>query len=454
MVTLIKNSQIVTETKVFCGDILFDEKILAIGNNLSIEEGEVLEGYIVLAGGVDIHTHMTLDVGIAKVVDDFVSGGQAALCGGTTSIIDHVGFAPVDSPLSTSPHEYVEKNGDKAAIDFGLHGVFQHFHKNTLEEMKVLAEEGITSFKIYLTYDYRLQDEDIVEILQKTKEWGILPIFHAENHQMVTNLKESFVEKGNLSAQYHPLSRPAEAEALAIKHLVSLAKEAGNAPIYIAHLSSQLGLEEVIQGKKEGNPYIYAETCPQYLMLTDEVYDNPVEGLKYILSPPIHKKEDREALWQGLMDGHIQTIGTDHCPFHFYGAKQRGKDNFTLCPNGAPGVAERLPLLYVEAVEKRGMSLCDFSKLVSGNPAKFAGLYPEKGSLTVGSDSDLLLFSPDCKDIVQIDLLEGNADYSLYEGFPMQTVQRVYQRGKLVVEHGKCIGGSGGYLPRKKYVFG
>lgn len=455
MAILIKNSHIVTEKEIIQGDLLFDEKIIAIGSDISAEAEEILENYVVLPGGVDIHTHMTLDVGFAQVVDDFVTGGQAALAGGTTTLVDHVGFAAENAPLSASPKAYIEKNAHKTAIDFGVHGVFQHFHQDTLGEMESLAKEGITSFKIYLTYDYRLTDQAIVEILKKTKELGVLPIFHAEQHEMIEELRQKYQEEGKLTAKYHALSRPVESEVLAIGKLIALAKEAGNAPIYIAHLSSKAGLEEIIRGKLAGNPHIYAETCPQYLYLTQEKLDDPVEGLKYILSPPLRQAEDQQALWLGLAQGHIQTVATDHCPFDFHGAKQLGVDDFTKCPNGAPGVGERMPLLFYSAMVEKRLNLLELAQVSATNPAKFAGLYPKKGALQVSADSDLLLMSPSGVGKISTQGLFGMADYSAYEGLPCGEVARVYQRGQLRYADGKCVadGHSGMYLPRKSFQF-
>ncbi len=451
MLNLIKDSKIVTETGVIQGDILFSEQILAIGKDLHHADAKVYTADLVLPGGVDIHTHMTLDVGTTKVVDDFQSGGRAAIQGGTTTLVDHVGFAPENSPLSTSPHEYIRKNRQNTAIDFGIHGVFQHFHQNSLSQLRSLAEEGIRSFKIYLTYDYRLEDSAIVEILALCKELGVLPIFHAENHEILQKTRENLLSQGKISPSYHGISRPVVAESLAISHLISLAKKAGNAPLLIAHLSSEEGLQAIIQGKMDGNPHIYAETCPQYLCFTEKVYENPQEALKFIMSPPLRSQADQEALWWGISQGHIQTLGTDHCSFHYLGAKQQGKDNFTLCPNGAPGVQERMAVFYQDGVASGRLNLEEYVSLTATNPAKLSGLYPQKGVLQVGSDGDILCLSQRETTEIDVNTLEGNSDYSLYQGKTVPKIEKVFQKGRLVGECGKVHNPQGTYLPRGKF---
>lgn len=442
MKTWITGATLVTEEGVKEADLLFDQKILAIGGDFSQEDAQKVEGKgkWILPGGVDIHTHMTLDVGIAQVVDDFVSGGAAAVCGGTTTIVDHVGFAPKNAPLSHSPKSYLEKNLGKSTIDFALHGVFQHLQENTLQELEELVSQGLRSYKLYMTYDYRMKDEEILIILKKMKELGALAYFHGENHQMIQDLRQEFLEKGLIAPKYHPLSRPPHSEGEAITRLIRLAKEAGNAPIYVVHLSTKEGLEAIKQGRKEGNPHIYAETCPQYLMFTDEVYENPQEGLKYIMSPPLRKPQDVQALWQGLEEGHIQTLATDHCPFHFATQKQMGKDDFTKCPNGAGGVAERFPVFLAEAVYGRNWSLPQFVEVISTAPAKIAGLYPQKGVISLGSDSDLIVIDPYITETVDIAKLHGNSDYSLYQGKKQAVIHSVYQRGRKTMENNVFLG--------------
>ncbi len=330
---LIKNGRIATDTEVFNGDILIDgEKIIEIGSGICAEDAEVIDasGKYVLPGAVDVHTHMDLDVGFARAIDDFYDGTVAAACGGTTTIVDHMAFGPKDCSLWHQVNEYHRLADGNAVIDYGFHGVFQHLHESTLSEMcEIMEEEGITSFKVYMTYDYRLQDDEIFRVLRAAKKAGIVITVHCENHGVITQLRKEFVRDGKTEAKYHPLSRPARCEAEAVNRMIHLAAMAGDAPLYILHLSSAEGLHEVLKARSENRPNLGVETCIQYLVLTDKEYEDPEEGLKAIMSPPLRKDQDREELWQALRDGTIDTVATDHCPFHYKAGKaekQYGRD--------------------------------------------------------------------------------------------------------------------------------
>ena len=264
---LIKNGMIATDTEVFNGDILIDgEKIIEIGSGICAEDAEVIDasGKYVLPGAVDVHTHMDLDVGFARAIDDFYDGTVAAACGGTTTIVDHMAFGPKDCSLWHQVNEYHRLADGNAVIDYGFHGVFQHLHESTLSEMcEIMEEEGITSFKVYMTYDYRLQDDEIFRVLRAAKKAGIVITVHCENHGVITQLRKEFVRDGKTEAKYHPLSRPARCEAEAVNRMIHLAAMAGDAPLYIVHLSSAEGLHEVLKARSENRPNLGVETCIQ-----------------------------------------------------------------------------------------------------------------------------------------------------------------------------------------------
>jgi dihydropyrimidinase len=413
-------------------------------------------GKIVIPGGVDVHTHLNLDVGIAVASDDCYTGTLAAAFGGTTSIVDHLAFGPAGCSLDHQINVYHGYARDKAVIDYGFHGVIQHVDNDVLQKMEDLIAEGISSYKVYLTYQYKLDDRDLYRVLKRAKELSLLIACHPENDGVITFLREQFKAAGKTSPVYHPLSRPAECEAEAINRMILFAKMAGDAPLYIVHLSNALGLAYIRAAKERGQRNLYAETCPQYLLLDESRYDLPgIEGLKYLMCTPLRTKADQETLWLGLLETKfhegIDTIATDHCPFFFATQKILGKDDFTRCPSGAPGVEERIPLLYSYGVAQNRISLRRFTELCSTAPAKIFGLYPQKGVIREGSDADLVIIDPKTERSLTQKQLHGNVDYTAYEGFkvsgyPVCTISR----GEVIVRDGNFFGrpGRGKFLKR------
>lgn len=462
MKKIIRNGLVATDSEVFQADILIDgEKIAAVGTDLSCDGAEVIDasGMYVIPGAVDVHTHMDLDVGFARAIDDFYDGTVAAACGGTTTIVDHMAFGPRDCSLWHQVREYHRLADGEAVVDYGFHGVFQHVHEETLDEMKEIAEkEGITSFKVYMTYDYMLKDDEIFRVLRAAKEAGIVITVHCENHGVIQQLRKEYQEAGCGAAKYHPLSRPARCEAEAVNRMIHIAAMAGDAPLYIVHLSSAQGLHEVLKARAEHQKNLGVETCTQYLVLTDEMYEDPEEGLKAIMSPPLRKDQDRNELWQALKDGMIDTVATDHCPFHYKAGKaekQYGKDDFTKCPNGAPGVQERLMLMFSEGFMKGRLTLPEVVKYCSTNPSKMFGMYPEKGSLRPGTDADLVLIDPESYTEIDKDYIRGASDYSCYEGMRLcGKISKVLLRGREIVTDGDFRGarGDGRYLRRGRSI--
>ena len=459
MKTIIRGGTIVTETGTFPGDVLMEDgKILRVlkGTDRAAEDAEIIDaaGKLVLPGAVDIHTHMDLDVGIARAIDDFYSGTVAAACGGTTTIVDHMAFGPKGCSPWHQVKEYHRLADGNAVVDYGFHGVLQHVSDEVLDDMaQIAAEEGITSFKIYMTYDFRLDDLDLMKILQRAVKENILIAAHCENHGIVTYFRERFVREGKTQTRWHPVSRPAEAEAEAVSRLLYLAQASGEAPVYVVHLSSRKGLEEVRKARAAGQKHFGAETCPQYLLLDERMYDDPKEGLKAVMAPPLRKQEDRDALWAALAGNELDTVATDHCPFTFAKQKQQGAQDFTKCPSGAPGVEERLILLYSEGVGKGRITLPQMVKYACANPARVAGLYPKKGVIEAGADADLVILDPDREWTMTTGKMHGKSDYTCYEGLQIKgAVERVLLRGKTVALNGEFTGerGGGQYLHRGK----
>ena len=457
MKKLIKNGLVVNDRECIKADVLIEgEVIKAVSPEITAEQGvEVMDasGKLLLPGAVDVHTHMDLDAGAHRSCDTFYTGTVAAAFGGTTTIVDHMAFGPKGCLPRHQVREYHRLADGEACVDYSFHGVLQErVDEQVLSEMKELSEEeGITSFKLYLTYDKMLSDRDVFAVLEEAKKDDILIAVHCENDGIISCLRDKFGKENRLSAAWHPKSRPAMAEAEAVNRMLYMAACADEAPLYIVHLSSEAGLNEVIRARAGGQKHFGVETCPQYLLLDDSLYDDPVEGLKAIMSPPLRKEADREALWKALSEGILDVVATDHCPFTFKVQKQSGAEDFRKCPNGAPGVQERLLLLFSEGCKKGRLSLPALAGYLCANPARIFGLYPKKGVIQPESDADLVILDPEGQTIVNSEYIRGNSDYSCYEGFKLAgRIETVFLRGSVIVEDGRFSGKKGGgrYLKR------
>jgi dihydropyrimidinase len=458
MLTLIKGGTLVDDTREFRGDILIErEKIVKVAASIdSAVAAQVIDasGLLVMPGGIDVHTHFNIDTGTAVSCDDFYSGTRAAACGGTTTIIDHMGFGPAGCTLHHQLEKYHQDARGKAVIDYSFHGVIQHVNEAILDELySMVHTEGISSFKFYLTYQYCLNDGDVLRLLERLKEVGALATVHPENDAVITQNRQRFIAENKRAPIWHALSRPVACEAEAIARSINLAQLAGNAPLYIVHLSNGLGMEYIKLAKARRQP-VWMETCPQYLLLNIDRYQRE-DGLKYILSPPLRPHQELDSLWCGINDGSIDTVATDHCTFPYSLRQARASDDFTRCPNGLPGVENRLALLFSEGVAKGRISASRFVALTSTNPARLFGLWPEKGSLFPGSDADLVLFDPQRRQVIHHADLHDNVDYSPWEGFechgwPVMTLSR----GEIVWRDGTFCGeaGHGRFIHRKPFI--
>ena len=466
-IVLIKNGTIVTPDAVVKGDLLvIGEKIDQIGGIIPLPKTDSFDttnrptiidatDKYVLPGGIDVHTHFNLDIGIAVAQDDFYSGTVAAAMGGTTTIIDHPGFGPLGCSLFHQIEKYHGYAKGSAVIDYSFHGVFQHLNDKILEQIPLLADQGITSMKVYMTYDYKFSDKMLYNVFKKAKKSGVLIAVHAEDDAMIQKLRKKFIEQGRKEAVYHALSRPPEAEANAVKKVIELADKAGNVPVYIVHLSTKDGLAYIKKAKESGQNII-AETCPQYLLLDEALYNLPNhEGLKYVMSPPLRQEKDQAALWKGLLDQTISVVGTDHCPFDFKLKKQLASHDFSKCPGGASGVETRIPLMFSKGVQDKRITLLEFARITAENPARIMGLYPKKGVIAKGSDADIIIMDPEQKVRISKKILHENVDYSPYEGFnivgwPILTMLR----GNVIVKDKVFTGkkGFGKFIKRKRFT--
>lgn len=453
MKTLIANGTVITPEASLEADILFAEgRVAAIGKGLSADDAEVVDarGKLILPGGVDAHTHITLNVDEVRGSDVFFSGTIPAAMGGTTTILDHMAFAP-GRPLHEQYALYRELSEGRAVADYGFHGVVQVLDEQTIADLSFLSAEGCTSVKAYMTYDFRLSDDELLRLLRKTRELGLLLTVHAEDHEHINALRARFISEGKGDPEWHPKSRPAECEADAVSRLLRIAAEAEDAPVYVVHLSTASGLEAIRKARASGQKNVFAETCTQYLVLTDERYQDPVQGLRYIMSPPLRTAADVEALWEGVADGSIQTVATDHCSFTV-AQKMRGLNNFTRCPGGAPGLEERLSVLFSEGVAKGRISANRFAEVVSTVPAKLFGLWPHKGALAPGFDADAVILDPKAEFTLHSSNLHGPGDYSVYEGMRLTgKIEAVFLRGKQIACRNQFTAerGCGHYLRRK-----
>lgn len=459
MRTIVKNGLIVNESAAFPSDILIENGIIReIGQGLSCPDAQVIDaaGKYVLPGAVDVHTHMDLQAGANRAVDDFYTGTVAAACGGTTTIVDHMAFGPKDCSLWHQVEEYHRLADGKAVIDYGFHGVIQHVNCEILRQMGEIAQkEGITSFKVYLTYDFKIADGDLYQVLRQAKEDGLVIAVHCENDGVVNYLRSYYKSQGMVTPVYHAKSRPSRCEAEAVSRMIHLAAMAGNAPLYIVHLSCADSLAEVRKARAQHQKGLGVETCTQYLVLTEKLYEDPAEGLKAIMSPPLRTQKDCEELWAGIQDKLIDTIATDHCPFNFGIEKQLGRNDFTACPNGAPGVEERLPVIYSEGVAKGRISISDLVRVLCAEPSRMYGLYPKKGVIQPGADGDIVILDPTQERVITHGTLHSAVDYTCYEGLKVQgVIDLVMQRGKVIVKGNQFLGkkGDGQYLKRQKSI--
>ena len=455
METLVAHGTVVSATEVAEADILIrNGRIAAIGRGFSVpENGFVFDaaGCYVMPGAIDVHTHLNLTVGREKVSDGFYHGSVAAAHGGTTTIVEHPGFGPAGCSLHHQTELYREQAREQMVVDFGLHGVVQHVDAGMLEAVSGLVTGGIPSLKVYLTYSGRLGDEEIIAVLKAAGKAGGLVSFHAENHAIITSLTNDLrCRQARITPAQHPESRPDYAEAEAIGRLISLARAAGDVPIYIVHLSTAAGLELIRQARKSGQE-VYAETCPQYLCLNDQCYLQE-DGLKFIMSPPLRSQQDCEALWGGLADGTIDVVATDHCSYSFAQKRALGGDDALKAPGGIPGVETRVPLLFSEGVGKKRIHLNRFVQLVSANPARIMGLAPQKGDIALGADADLMVLDPNQTRQLGVDTLHQRVDYTPFagmeiSGWPVQ----VMLRGKMIVQDGELTArpGYGRFLRRQ-----
>lgn len=454
MSKIIANGTIVTASETYAADIRIDgERISHIGKGIAASPGdEVIDasGLLVMPGGIDAHTHLDLPVAGTRASDDFETGTRAAAFGGTTTIIDFISPARGDG-LMDSYGVWRGKAEGKACIDYGLHMSVVDERPEVFDELDDVIDAGMPTIKIYTAYPATLMISDgaILRLLKWASKRGALVVAHAENGGAIDELTRSIAAQGKTAPRFHLEARPAVLEGEATNRLIALA-EAVDAPIGIVHVTCSEALDAIRRARRRGLD-VFAETCPHYLYLSEESLKAPgFEGAKFICSPPLRTREDQKVLWHALAAGDLDTVATDHCPFHFRGQKELGLHDFRKIPGGLPGIETRLMLLW-QGVRDGRITQNRFVELVSTAPARINGLLPRKGILAPDADADILLWDPEREVRLDADVLHMNVDYSPYEGMRIKGAPaKVFSRGELVVDGSRFLGtpGRGRYLKR------
>jgi dihydropyrimidinase len=466
---LIQGGELITDEKTFQADILIEgERIALVEEKIELEDVEVLDvqGMKVLPGGIDPHVHLDLPMFNTVSSDDYYTGGKAAAFGGTTTVLD---FVPQDyETLEDSCKAWMAKSVGKASVDYSLHMNITQLTENVLGEIPSLVEEGITTLKVFTAYNdrLRLHDDEIFQVMRLAAQHGMLTMLHAENGDIIDLLTEEALAAGHSTPEWHAYTRPAWGAVEAALRAISIAAQA-QAHLYLVHMNTAGELDQLIYGRDRGLP-VMGETCPQYLFF-HEAHLKRQDGAKWICSPPIRTPEDNAALWRGLSEDKIQTVGTDHCPFFFDGrkpieyegekvaipGKELGADDFTKIPNGLPGLGDRMPVLWTHGVVKGRISANQFVALMCTNPAKIFGLYPQKGSLLPGSDADIVIWDPQKELTYGVAYAKHRTDYNLFEGCKLKGIpEKVFLRGNLIVDGEKWLGkpGLGLFIKRKPFA--
>jgi len=458
--TLITNGRIVTAADDYVGDVLIEgDKIAEIGQGLAARKTDKVidvKGKIVMPGGIDVHTHLDMPFGGTVSCDDFFTGHRSAAFGGTTTHVDFSIQAKGDTLHKTVNDWHARANG-KAVIDYGFHVAITDLSDTVMEEIRTLPSLGVTSIKLFMAYKGALQVDDttLFKCLQMAKASGVLTMVHAENGDAIDVLVKEAIAAGNLDPIHHALTRPPELEAEATNRAIQLARAAGDAPLFVVHLTNTGALAAISDARARGQ-HAYAETCVQYFFFTKDnlngVKGDKFNGAKWVCSPPFREVADQVSLMRGIRTGDLSSVSTDHCPFRYKDQKALGKGNFAKIPNGVPGIEDRMYMLWDVAVNSGAITPSRFVELTSANPAKLFGIYPQKGTIAAGADADIVIWDPKLKHTIAAKTHHSAVDYNLYEGRKVTGKPvKVFRRGVLLVDGDKWLGeqGTGQFLHRK-----
>lgn len=438
---LIKGGTVVTESNMFKADVAVQNgKITMIGENISpAGTAKVVnaEGKLVLPGAIDAHTHLAMPFGGTISSDDYFAGTRAAACGGTTTVFDFV-LQDFGETMVDAVKRRDALCAPNAAVDYSYHVAVKDVSGDLINSIEDAVKFGVPSFKVFMVYDFGVTDGVFYRVLKKAKECGALIGVHAENNELVNTLTAQYLSEGKTSAWYHYMSRPEFVEAEADIRAIQWAK-ALDTPLYIVHLANKDGVEAVTKAKDEGYK-IYAETCPQYLEFTCDVYKRE-DGRNFVCSPPMKGEASRLALWDAINRGDIDTIATDHCPFQSY-EKDWGKDDFTKIPNGCAGIENMYPYMLSAANEGK-ITFEKAVELCSANPAKIFGC-KDKGSISAGKDADIVIYNPKTEFTITNDKMHSDCDHTIWEGKKLSGYpEKTFSRGRLVFDNGEFAGEKG-----------
>ncbi|MFK0172587.1 dihydropyrimidinase [Streptomyces sp. NPDC090306] len=456
--TVIRGGLVVTASDEIHADVLIEDGRVAALAATGTPAAEawtaetVLDatGKYVIPGGVDGHTHMEMPFGGTYASDTFETGTRAAAWGGTTTIVDFA-IQSVGGVLREGLDAWHAKAEGNCAVDYGFHMIVSDVNEDTLKEMDLLVQEGVTSFKQFMAYPgvFYSDDGQILRAMQRAADNGGLIMMHAENGIAIDVLVEQALARGETDPRYHGEVRKALLEAEATHRAIRLAQVAG-APLYVVHVSAEEAVAEITRARDTGLP-VFGETCPQYLFLsTDNLAEPGFEGAKYVCSTPLRPREHQAALWSGLRRNDLQVVSTDHCPFCFSGQKEMGRGDFSKIPNGMPGVENRMDLLH-QAVVDGHISRRRWIEIACATPARMFGLYPKKGTIAPGADADVVIYDPNAEQVISAETHHMNVDYSAYEGRRITgRVETVLSRGEPVITEREFTGraGHGVYTPR------
>ena len=447
---LIKNAFLVLEDRVEQGDLLTDGRTIAqVGGVIDGPCDKVIDakGCYVFPGFIDTHTHFDLEVGSTVTADDFVTGTKAAVVGGTTTVLD---FATQERGMTLMEafHKW-ENKATNSSCNYGVHMAMSEWNDARIAEIPLMIENGVTSFKMYMVYDnMRLSDGVMYEAIKHLAKEDCIIGIHCENDDILKARVKELKAAGKTGSRYHAVSRPNIVESDGVGRLMDAADLACG-PAWVVHLSTKEGLA-IARRTRERGQEVYLESCPQYLVLEESMYDAP-DGAKFVMSPPLRSKEDQEALLIAMATGEIDWIGTDHCSFTMT-QKAAGKDDFSKTPNGGAGVQNRAEIVYTRAVKGGYIDMVTMGQLLTTHAAKLFGMYPRKGTLQPGSDADIVVFDPDAPHAIHAATNLHNCDNSPYEGYEAAGKARdVILNGQLVVANGQLIAsGKGEYVHRDR----
>jgi dihydropyrimidinase len=441
MQLLIKNGNCVNAEGRFRGDIaIADGKITQIGQELQAPSGRTIdaEGKLILPGVVDAHVHLPWPSANFDSVDDFASGTTAAVCGGVTTIIEYV-VPDRSGRIIPALESHLEAAADNAYCDYSFHLILRQVTDETVADMAEAVRRGLPSFKIYTAYEgFRLADDQILRALSVTKELGALVCFHAEDGMLISFATEQLVGAGNTGIAYYPDAHPYAADIEATHRAIVYAQHIG-ARIHIVHVNTRQGTQMIANARRAGME-ISAETCPHYLMFTDEEYrSGRPESHFFVLAPAIRTKEDSLGLWRALAADDLQTIGSDHCPYTSE-QKLKGQGDFRSVPGGASGVETSLRLIYTYGVRQGRFPIERLVEIMATNPARVFNLYPRKGVLAVGANADLVIYDEEGRSTIDCKCLHSQTDHSLYEGIEVLGKNAMtILRGEVVAQDGDLV---------------